>query len=503
MSNEVKKTLRDLYLKEGSGLFSDSLKLNSYINDMLYAYRVEKNVLSTVVRGGYVSKILSEVKTEKDFSKAQFYVDQIVSQHGISKENASDAVDAIIYAIHGKESNVPAESKGTVSGGSGSFIGDSTTGTSGKIDIPTPIEAPPNNFLTRGSSASNQNKTMCLWIIVAIIGIAVVAASVIGSNSNKTDTTSSTTDTLNDETITQETKYVVDTQLNSLPYLKKDDEVTVGNGNISSNIGTSYAGYIKSEFPYSDVTYALNGNYDTFQATWAITDSGKNTKEYSSFEILADGTSVYVSPRITSGDTPVNIDINTGYCDSISIVFKEGDGDAFIGNPILSSSQSERIYSNTTSNEIKTSKWLTELDEMTNEKMIVWKDTWIKTNTGTCLSNTIEPYVPSYSNVDVEKFAKNGSYMDYYLGGEYSELSGTCAIDGKNKTLKGNMTIQCLMDDKVVYTSPVMSKDSHPADFNIDVSGCQKLRIKFIPSGDGNWGYDASGFNVGNLKLYK
>lgn len=495
MSNEVKKTLRDLYLKEGSDLFSNSLKLNSYINDMLYAYRVEKNVLSTVVRGGYVSKILSEVKTEKDFSKAQFYVDQIVSQYGISKENASDAVGTIIYAIHGKEPNMPAKSKGTVSGGSGSLIGGSTTGTSGKIDIPTPIKVPPNNILTGGSSTSNQKKKIWPWIIVVIIGIIIVS-NVVGNNSSNYsgDSTNTSTDTV---------PYVTTMNLTDLTYIYKDKNIIVGNSTVTTNAGTQCSNFIETECPYAEITYPLNGNFDELTATWALSEYGKNTKYKHSVEIFADGISVYKSPNITAGDVPININVNLNYCNSMTIIFSGVNNHAFLGDIKLSSSETDRVYNDNILSDVGSYVWIANMKDMGNEKMIVWKDTWVNTNTGTYLVNPINPYVPSYSNVEADEFSKNGSFIDYYFGKEYTKISGTCAINEKNKTVRGNMTIQLVADDIVIYTSPVMSKDSCPVDFSIDISGCEKLRIKFIPSGNGNWGYDAAGFNIGNLKVYK
>lgn len=507
MNSNVQLQLRNLYKSQGEKVFKDQRVLKAYIMDILSSYPSETAKLCTAVDEGIAENIINEINPAQNLSRAHVYADQLVNMRGMSRDVANDIVETLIYAIYEKKIKIGGTTRNSSSSTKTSRNNTdayTSNGTAKRQSNGTPSfvnsQITGNTHYEPIKAGTSKGKIIaCCCAVIAAIG---VISGICSFNPSEKDTNSNT-DVRSNETMNQEPEYVVDTRLNSLSYLKKDDGVTVGNSNVSSNIGTSYEGYIKSDFPYSDITYAINGNYDVFQAVWAISDSKKNTDEYSSFEILADGKSVYSSPRITSGDTPVDVNVNLDYCDSITIVFKEGDGEAFIGGPVLSSSQSERTYSNATSGPIRTSKWLTELDEMTNEKMIIWKDTWIKTNTGTCLVNPINPYVPSYSNIDIESFAQNGSYVDYYLGGEYTEVSGTCAIDEKNKTVKGNMKIQLIADDKIVYTSPSMSKDSYPADFNIDISGCQKLSIKFIPSGNGNWGYDAAGFNIGNLKIYR
>lgn len=452
-------------------------------------------MLSIVIRGGYVSKIIAEVKTEKDFSKAKFYVDQIVSQHGISKGNASDAVGSIIYAIHGKEPNISTESIKATSGGSGSSTGSSTIGASGKIDIPTPIKVPSNNASTGGSSASNQKKKIWPWIIVVIIGIIIVS-NVVGNNSSNYSggSTNTSTDTV---------AYVTTTNLTDLNYIHKDKNITVGNSAVTTNAGTQCSNFIETECPYAEITYPLNGNFDGLTATWALSEYGKNTEYKHSVEIFADGISVYKSPTLTAGDVPVKVSANLNYCNALTIVICGVKEHAFLGDIQLTSSQTDRLYNNEVSSDIRSYTWLTSLDDMGDEKIIVWKDTWVETNVGSYLVCPINPYVQSYSNVDKIEFKEGGSYIDYYLGGEYTGLSGTCAIDKHNGTNNGNMTIQILADDSVIYTSPLLSSSSSPVDFNIDVSGCSKMRIKFIPSGNGNWGYDEADFNIGNLKLFK
>lgn len=375
------------------------------------------------------------------------------------------------------------------------------TGAREKVRIPDDREVEKNPFpknryaYCESSKAGGLKGKIIVCGCAVIVGIAMFASFFASNSSNKNNSST--------QTATQETKYVTAVQLNELAYLKKDNKITVSNGNITSNTGMSYDGYITGDFPYSEITYALNGNYDSLTAIWAISEYGKNTDGYSSFEILADGTSIYESPRITSGDIPVSIDVDLGYCDSITIVFKEGKGEAFIGCPILSSSQSEREYSNTSPGKIKTSKWLTELEKIADDHIIVWNETVATTNIGTDLANSIVPYVGELNSDDIE-FKKCGAYVDYYLGGEYSELTGTCAIIKQNGTIDGNMTIQILADGSTLYTSPLMSGTSAPSDFKITIEDCNKLTIRFEPSNnEGHWKYDAGAFGVGNLKLYQ
>lgn len=475
MNNEVKKTLRDLYLKEGAALFSNSVKLNAYLNDVLYAYGVEKNVLSIVIRGGYVSRILAEVKTEKDFPKAKFYVEHIVSQYGISRENATEAVESIIYAIHGKEPNIPITSSKTSTGGSGLSTGGS--GSTGG-----------------NSSESKQKKKIWPWVVVAVI-VIIIISNVAGNNSSNYFGGST-------NTITETTSYVTTTNLTDLTYIHKDKNISVGNSTVTTNAGTQCSNYIDTNCPYAEITYPLNGNFDGLTATWALSEYGKNTAYKHSVEIFADGVSVYKSPTLTAGDVPVKVSANLNYCDALTIMISGVKGHAFLGDIQLTSSQSDRVYNDDIPSNIRSYTWLATLDDMGKERMIVWKNDWVETNTGSYLVSSITPSVESYSNTDIEEFKKNGSYIDYYIGGEYAELSGTCAFV-HNRTNHGTMTIQIIADDTVVYNSPLLSSNSLPVDFNVNITNCTKIRIKFIPSGEGKWGYDSADFKIGNLKLYK
>jgi hypothetical protein len=140
---------------------------------------------------------------------------------------------------------------------------------------------------------------------------------------------------------------------------------------------------------------------------------------------------------------------------------------------------------------------------MADDHIIVWNETSTTTNIGTDIANSIVPYVGELDTDNID-FKANGAYIDYYLGGEYTELSGTCAIMKQNGTIDGNMTIKILADGSTIYTSPIMSGTSSPCDFKVNISGCDKLTIKFVPSNnESHWKYDAGAYRIGNLKLYK
>lgn len=65
----------------------------------------------------------------------------------------------------------------------------------------------------------------------------------------------------------------------------------------------------------------------------------------------------------------------------------------------------------------------------------------------------------------------------FYLAGNYSTLTGTCAMHDRQRNTSASGYIEIYGDEVLLYTSPTMVSDSQPQDFSIDISNVTFLRI--------------------------
>lgn len=74
----------------------------------------------------------------------------------------------------------------------------------------------------------------------------------------------------------------------------------------------------------------------------------------------------------------------------------------------------------------------------------------------------------------------NGNYTgEYLLNGKYKRFRGVIYVpEGTSTDRKGGIVITA--DGKDIYTSPEISKTTHPVSFDVDVSGCNVLKIDRI-----------------------
>lgn len=107
--------------------------------------------------------------------------------------------------------------------------------------------------------------------------------------------------------------------------------------------------------------------------------------------------------------------------------------------------------------------------------------------------------VDNYGNSYTEGvyFVGDGT-AEYLLNMKYSKLKGTLYIP-KGEDSPHNGQVKVIADDKVIYTSPVMNKTSQPIHFDINIKGCNHLKIEFDNAGLSNW----LNVYVGNAGFYQ
>ena len=67
---------------------------------------------------------------------------------------------------------------------------------------------------------------------------------------------------------------------------------------------------------------------------------------------------------------------------------------------------------------------------------------------------------------------------------KYTRLRGTLYVESGTKIDKcGTMSI--VVDGKRIYTSPMMGKTSSPVEIDVDITGCNVLKIEY--SDDAPW----------------
>lgn len=71
------------------------------------------------------------------------------------------------------------------------------------------------------------------------------------------------------------------------------------------------------------------------------------------------------------------------------------------------------------------------------------------------------------------------TYVTYYLSGNYTSLSGTCAISEDRKTFDGEMYFEIFGDGVLLYRSNTMVRGDAPYEFTVDISGVSKLTIDY------------------------
>ncbi len=101
MRNEVLNIFRKMYLDNGADLFLNNSKLVSYLKDMLVEFPKERARLCFVARENIVSKIYREVSSE-DLSRCGIMISLLVDTYSMSDIIATDIVNAICYALFGR-----------------------------------------------------------------------------------------------------------------------------------------------------------------------------------------------------------------------------------------------------------------------------------------------------------------------------------------------------------------------------------------------------------------
>lgn len=90
--------------------------------------------------------------------------------------------------------------------------------------------------------------------------------------------------------------------------------------------------------------------------------------------------------------------------------------------------------------------------------------------------NVEDNFGNTYNNViDADGNEYWDAYITFYPNAKYEILKGTLAPDSSD----GGRIVSIYLDDKKVYTSPVIYNTTEPISFELDITGCKQIRLYF------------------------
>lgn len=235
--------------------------------------------------------------------------------------------------------------------------------------------------------------------------------------------------------------------------------------------GTTYSHYLFAYDEDEGIAYRLDGRYERITGLWTICYSDRDTDKECSFRIYADDECVYSSPVLTGGDDPVYVDADLDGCTLLTIKFTGGTGQGEFGNVCLwpsgnASGEAVAYLMHPGSGDVKLKKF----EYFKNDGFVACPYSE-DMNTG--------------ENAEYFLCGDEGSSIEYYLGGEYSEFAGTWTIKQFNRDTTYDYEFEVYADGDLIYTSPVITGGMLPETFRIDVSGCNVMKIVITSGGDG------------------
>lgn len=108
-----------------------------------------------------------------------------------------------------------------------------------------------------------------------------------------------------------------------------------------------------------------------------------------------------------------------------------------------------------------------------------------------------------YSNpIGLYVYDDSSAYLEYYLGGEYNELTGTI-VRSKKIWDEAVVWLEFYVDDELVFTSEKMDYKTQPEEFAISLNRAKYLKIKCCCTGVYSWQNRDCDILITDARLYK
>ena len=96
---------------------------------------------------------------------------------------------------------------------------------------------------------------------------------------------------------------------------------------------------------------------------------------------------------------------------------------------------------------------------------------------------------------------RGGTTVEYYIAQEYTSLSGMLAFYNDGGDYDYPLHLEIYGDDRLIYTSPTITRKTEPVDFNVSVVGVKYLKLCVVIENDGTWNYHD--LIIGSARLNK
>ena len=223
------------------------------------------------------------------------------------------------------------------------------------------------------------------------------------------------------------------------------------------------------------VTYNANGEYTSLFGLLAAHDGFE--KDYAAvITIYADDKLIYTSPTITRTTRPINVSLNIAGANLITIKstgnINYGDNEGVIVKLSVSIGESSQIQLCSSLN-YQSEQDISLLKEVTS-------DIFYSGPTKSLVSDT-------YGNTYDQPIVFDGvsDFVTLYAAKKYSMLSGVIAAHTGFET-DYSAIITIYADDKLIYTSPTITRATKPIDISLDITDAELITIK--STGNINYG---------------
>lgn len=239
---------------------------------------------------------------------------------------------------------------------------------------------------------------------------------------------------------------------------------------VMDNLGLTYGnglGGVNQGENWQD--YKLGGRYKVFQARIVLNyDYRSQINDDVFVKVYGDDMLIYISPIMTAGQEPVDINIDITDVDvlRISIV---GENMVRLVDGILYASDN---------NEPKEYKY------NTMEKDIVplyLLDYFCSSNSSGAGFSYYSSVKDNMNNVYTDGIGGNSAYLnwqEYKVGGNYNSVQGKIILNYDYKEQESSETyVNIYGDSNLLYTSPLITAGQQPVEFDVKIEGIDKLRI--------------------------
>lgn len=218
--------------------------------------------------------------------------------------------------------------------------------------------------------------------------------------------------------------------------------------------------------------YLVNGKYTTFSGTIYIPE-GETSNGVTMLAIKGDGHTLYSSPVMTKTSKPIKINVNIAGVKKLNVMW--GNNTAFSSYSslkcCLADAKLQKAPTSTMAG-VTLSKYPVDLYNYDSIE-----DTLYLT----------DYFVDNYDNLHMRGFdngsGTNGKVYEFLLNKKYKKFTTTLYVPKTGNRKNDYVIFYVYADGKKIYTSPEITAASKPIKVNLDITGCNDLKITYSTGG--------------------